>query len=64
MALLFMHLLHKIINRRADDAGLDQEQSDLGLHCLLMTFCPEVSVWNFRTTTIHFFFFFVLFALK
>ena len=37
--LLFMQLFLKILNRMANSVDPDQEQSDLGLFCLHMSFC-------------------------
>ena len=43
-----MQLFLKISNGMVNSVDPDQEQSDLGLHCLHRTFCQKLWSMNFR----------------
>ena len=57
---LILLLLLKILSGMANSVDPDQEQSDLGLHCLRMSFCHR----NVRTFTINKHSRFILILLK
>ena len=45
--LLFMQLFLKILSGIANSVDRNQEQSDLGLHCLHIPFCQTLSCTKF-----------------